>query len=116
VKPKRRRYFHQTTRAAADAIMSQGFCDGVGTYGTDREWRGVWISDMPLDSNEGACGETLLQISLNATTAELDWWEWVEEGKGYREWLIPAEFLNSRISYIGVVSYDPIRRPGATVR
>ena len=31
------------------------------------------------------------------TDAELLDFEWIEEGKPYREWLIPAEVINPRI-------------------
>jgi hypothetical protein len=37
----------------------------------------------------------LLKISLHATEEELADYEWIEEGKIYREWLLPAELLNS---------------------
>lgn len=61
-------------------------------YLTDREWSGVWVSDQPLDNSEGASGEALLQIEIveNRIAA----FEWVEAGKQYREWLVPAAVLN----------------------
>jgi hypothetical protein len=83
-------------RAAADAIMSGGFRDGVGFYGTPRRWSGVWVSDRPLDCNEGTRGDALLRIKLSTRPYELDQFEWVEEGKTYREWLVPAVFLRVR--------------------
>jgi len=33
----------------------------------------------------------------------LDQFEWVEEGKTYREWLVPAVFLNKNMTLIAVV-------------
>ena len=41
--------YHGTTIENAKRICSDGFKDTVGTYMTDREWRGVWLSDQPLD-------------------------------------------------------------------
>jgi hypothetical protein len=49
----------------------------------------------PLDANEGACGNVLLQITLDAAETDLAHYEWPEEGKSYREWLLPAAFLNT---------------------
>ena len=36
-------------------------------------------------------------IVVEMTDAELLDFEWIEEGKPYREWLIPAEVINPRI-------------------
>lgn len=56
-------------------------------------WRGVWFSDVPLDGNEGAEGEDLLSVEIpDELFAE---YEWIEDGKPYREALIPAEKVNS---------------------
>ena len=50
------------------------------------------MSDRPLDNSEGASGETLLQIEVEEPLIAA--YEWVKEGKPYREWLIPATVLN----------------------
>ncbi len=89
--------YHRTTAAGAQAILADGFRDGTGTYLTDREWSGVWLSNNPLDENEGTKGPVLLEVSVKATHREMAQFEWIEEGKPYREWLIPATFLNSRM-------------------
>jgi hypothetical protein len=52
------RVFHRTSHA--DAIMRYGFRDGEGSYGTSQMRRGVWVSDSPLDVNEGAVGDDVL--------------------------------------------------------
>jgi hypothetical protein len=44
--------YHTTTGANAEAILREGFRDGEGRYGTDRLFRGVWLSDVPLDVND----------------------------------------------------------------
>jgi hypothetical protein len=85
--------FHMTTQAAAENILRDGFRDAVGRYLTDREWSGVWVSDRPLDMNErNEGGEVLLQIDIAEDL--LAEFEWVEEGKPFREWLVPAAVLN----------------------
>jgi hypothetical protein len=88
--------WHRTRTAAARQILRAGFRDERGRYLTDREFEGVWLADCPLDENEGAYGDALLRIVLNCTEDEIRDWEWIEEGKGYREWLIPAAFINDR--------------------
>ncbi|TAL24831.1 MAG: hypothetical protein EPN99_02400 [Frankiales bacterium] len=79
------RVYHRT--AAADAIARDGFRDGGGGYLTATTWTGVWVSDVPFDENEGATGPHVFEIFLpEAAIAE---YEWVEEMKGAREWLVP---------------------------
>jgi hypothetical protein len=50
------RVFHRT--ASPEAILASGFQDATGRYMTDREWTGVWLSDRPLNFDEGAKGDT----------------------------------------------------------
>jgi len=59
---------------------------------TTHEHTGVWLSNVPLDVNEGARGDTLLQVELPVET--INDYEWIEEGKPYREWLVPARLIN----------------------
>ena len=59
-------FYHRTTSEAAADILAEGFRDGSDTYMTDHEISGVWLSDTPLDINEGACGESLLRITVDA--------------------------------------------------
>lgn len=86
------RVFHRTRTRNASAILKSGFKDAGGTYLTDRPWRGVWVSDRPLDCNEGAGGDVLLSLEIPVEVFEE--YEWVEEFKPYRESLIPAATLN----------------------
>ena len=86
--------YHRTTAASAEEILRDGFRDGTGTYPTMREHTGVWLSNRPLNIAEGAEGDTLLQVEL-AEDAIADY-EWIEEGKPYREWLIPARLINAQ--------------------
>ena len=87
--------YHRTTKASARKIFRGGFRDRSGTYGTSRTHRGVWLSNMPLDCNEGAWGDILLQIDLpEQAIADYEWIE--EEGKPYREWLVPARLITKQ--------------------
>ena len=92
-------FFHRTTPENARKIMDEGFRDARGTYLTDREFKGVWLSDIPLDCNEGARGDALLRITLSCPPEDLDDYEWVEDGQTYREWLVPAALLN-KFAYV----------------
>jgi hypothetical protein len=76
---KRMTLYHRTSRERAKQIMKDGFNEGVGHYLTDELHEGVWLSDRPLDSNEGADGDTLLVIDVEIADAELSDFEWVEE-------------------------------------
>lgn len=86
--------YHRTDPESAKQIQAHGFRDGVGYHGTTSEHSGVWLSNVPLDENEGAFGDVLLEITVSLTEAEVSEYEWVEEGKGYREFQIPAELIN----------------------
>jgi len=49
---------------------------------------GVWLA------SEGAHGNTLLEVTIEADDGFLDEFECVGEGKPYREWLIRAATIN----------------------
>ena len=81
--------YHRTN--ASSQILAEGFRDGAGTYMTDREWRGVWLSDRVLDANEGAIGDAVLFVEI--PEEEIAPYAWIQD-IGYREFLVPAELVN----------------------
>jgi hypothetical protein len=85
--------FHVCAYEAAEAILSRGFRDGHGTYGTDVELCGVWLSDRPLDANEGAWGDAVLAVNFSVPLTALADYEVIEEGRSYREWCVPARVI-----------------------
>lgn len=89
--------YHRTDPQAAESILQRGFRDGNGKYMTTTTHSGVWLSNVPLDENEGAFGDILLEVITDMTDPEIAQYEWIEEEKGYREFLIPAAVINSRI-------------------
>lgn len=105
---RKRSYYHRTSRSAAEAILREGFRDGEGFYGFEVLLRGVWLSDVPLDINEGADGDTLLAVKLTTTRADL--YEWIEKGKPYREFLCPASVLNRRARVRVLTAYEEERQ------
>jgi len=86
------RVYHRTSGEAAAAIKEAGFRDAEGTYLTRNVYRGVWFADQPLDINEGADGEVVFEVEVPEPA--LSEYEWIEEGKPYREFLVPAEVVN----------------------
>jgi hypothetical protein len=84
--------YHSTTHENAANILCEGFRDRTDHYMTENLHTGVWLSDTPLDENEGACSEALLCVELDAMVVTP--YEWVEDGKGYREFLVPATIVN----------------------
>jgi hypothetical protein len=86
-------FYHRTNQA--EAILQSGFRDFEGSYGLEgMTLQGIWLSDMPIDCNEGAKGDELLEVSLAEDCCDLDYYELIMEGRRYREWCLPAEILN----------------------
>lgn len=87
-------YFHTTDASAA--ILRDGFLDGEGGYMfATITLRGVFIANTPVDVNEGAKGEDVLEVAL-PDDLDLGDYELVQEGSTYREWCVPAELINTR--------------------
>jgi hypothetical protein len=61
------------------------------------------VSDCPLDINEGAKGDVVLMLNVPVDIFER--YEWIEQGKPYRESLIPAAILNA-LGMPRIVSVD----------
>jgi len=100
--------FHRTSEEAARAIVESGFRDSTGSYFTGEEFTGVWLSNRPLDVNEGPEGHSLLRVTIDLPESELTSYEWVNEGnESYREWLIPASLINLRAK-VEIVDEDEL--------
>lgn len=82
--------YHRTD--APDTIVSDGFHDGLTSDGTGVERIGVWVSDRALGEEEGAFGSWVIVVEVDVDVLEP--WEWIEPGKPFREFLVPAEVLN----------------------
>ena len=87
--------YHRTYEA--EAIIRGGFHDVEGIYLTPTldAHHGVWVSDRPLDEQEGALGNVVLEISGVPEAAIVDH-EWVHPVhlRSFREFLVPADVLN----------------------
>lgn len=98
------RLFHLTAERNAANILRVGFLDGTGRYMTEAEYSGVWLTNDP-DRIEGAKGDTLLVVDLDLEPAELDQFEWKDQ-RGYREWLIPSDYLQAHITALKIDGGD----------
>ena len=85
--------YHRTDQS--EHIIGEGFRDGSGRYMFDIRLTGVFVSDVPLDGNEGAKGSDLLAVDIDEGL--LGPFELVDEESvaNYREWCVPAEVLNT---------------------
>ncbi len=89
--------WHRTP--AAKEILADGWKDG-GSDGMRSAMAkpelgaGVYVSNRPLDSDEGTKGKELLRVLLAATEEAIAEFEIIEEGKPYREWCLSAALLN----------------------
>lgn len=84
--------YHRTRVESAEQILKDGFRDATGGFLTDELHSGVWFSDVPLTCNEGAKGEVVFEVEIPDEMFAAK--EWPEEGKPYREALLPAEIVN----------------------
>ena len=85
-------FYHRTSAVDAAAILREGFRDGRGRFLMDLEFTGVWLSTEPLDEDPNPHRLTLLQIEI--PEEQIAPFEWIEEGKTCREFLVPAAFVN----------------------
>ncbi len=94
---KEMRLYHATSKDAASSILKHGFKNSMGNSLANVQWTGVWLSDKPLDVEDGLrADDALLIVEIDS---DINNFEWKEEGKPYREFLVPAEIANSgRIS------------------
>ena len=67
--------YHRTRAENAESILKQGFRDATYSYGMEKTSTGVWVSDLVLAEDEGACGDTVLQIEVKVIQSDLDCYE-----------------------------------------
>ncbi len=76
------RLFHIIGNKNAEAILKEGFRDGMGTYLTDWEWSGVWFSSEPF---EGFNADTNTLFTIEIPEDVISEYEWAGPGKMIRE-------------------------------
>ena len=115
------RLYHGTTLANAEQVASSGFQDATGNFGLYSavsnepvNTTGVFFSDLVLDENEGVCSQAYFVLEIPGE--RLASYEWIEEGKGYREWCIPASLANSFFTDRTIYSWEDVPESGAAAR
>jgi hypothetical protein len=81
----------------AQAILDHGFEDGESFYHEGVLHRGVWLYDRPME-DEHEQEVDLRTVTVNVSDDLAARHEWLDEGSGYRKFLIPAEVVNG---YLG---------------
>jgi len=90
------RFYHRTSKKNAAAILHGGFRDRTATYLTNTKLIGVWVSDRIVDPDQPHL-DTVLEILIDCDEEAVKDYECKEEPPNfYREWLIPASFLNTK--------------------
>ena len=87
----RREYYYRTSRLTAKEIIRNGFEDRSGTEETGSNIRGTWFTDSPSAVSSGF-GDALIAVDLLVEVAES---YFNSDDQDYREYIIPAEVLNS---------------------
>jgi len=104
--------YYRTSSKDAQAILDGGFPDGEGTYMTGMIHCGVWLSDRPLDANDGVLGDVIFCVSI--PEALVQEYEWYQDYLSYREFLCPAELVNRHRPFTVVDEEGgPVRPPDA---
>jgi hypothetical protein len=106
MKKRRAIFYHRTNAENAQAIIESGFKNSSGYFLSNRIWTGVWLSSVPVDSEDAGEDAALLMVKLNLDENELAKWEWASEGRSYREWLIPAGIVNKHAKVEMIDQFD----------
>jgi len=106
--------YHGATRDNANQILADGFQDLTSNFGLFNavtgdpvNTTGIFFSNVVLDENEGVSSETYFVLDI--PDIELTNFEWLEEGKGYREWCVPAHLANLYLVDRTVYSWEELQ-------
>jgi hypothetical protein len=92
---RRMKVYHITQAENAVEIVADGFHDDAGTYLSRSVHKGVWVSDQLLVLLSGIDLDDLACFEIKVIEEWLIRHESIQEGKGYREFLVPAIELNN---------------------
>jgi hypothetical protein len=81
------------TTDSAETILQDGIRDGTGSYMLiGMTLTGVFLASRPVDGNEGARGDQLLEVTL-PDDLDLSQWAIEEDGVPVWVWCVPAEVI-----------------------
>jgi hypothetical protein len=76
----------------ANTILIDGLEDWNHAFRFNIRHTGVWVSDRPLEADEGPRGDAVLVFEIPESAIRE--FEWARDGADHREWLLPAALLN----------------------
>ena len=91
---RRMKVYHLTETQNAVEILAGGFHDGTGTNSSGSVHSGVWVSDQLLVFLSGIDLDDVACFEIKVLEEWLIRHESSEQGKGYRQFLVPAIELN----------------------
>jgi hypothetical protein len=104
--------FHRTTIADARQIVRNGFEDLRWAFGHEDELSevvkatGVWLSERPLEADEGPGGDAQLEVVLDLAEDTLSAFELDGVLWDTRLWVVPSAMLNPHAS-VRILEVDP---------
>ena len=105
--------YHRTSIADARAIVQNGFENQKWRFEHDepemeevKKAVGVWVSDRPLDQNEGPPGAAVVEVTLDVSEDALELFQFEGVLWDARLWVIPAEIINARAN-VRILNVDP---------
>ncbi len=105
--------YHRTSIGEARAIVHNGFEDQKWRFEHDvpgvedvKKAVGVWLSDRPLQQDEGPPGDAVLEIAMDVSEDALELFQLEGVLWDARLWIVPAELINTR-SKVRILNVDP---------
>ncbi len=104
--------YHRTTIGNARAIVQNGFenqkwrFEHEDTSGEVKKALGVWLSDRPLEGEDGPPGDAILEVVMDASEESLELFQLEGVVWEAQLWIVPAEIVNAR-STVRILQVDP---------
>ncbi len=104
--------YHRTTIGDARSIVRNGFENQKWRFEHEEESSevkkalGVWLSDRPLDGEDGPPGDAILEVVMDASEESLELFQLDGAVWEAKLWIVPAEVVNAR-SKVRILQVDP---------
>ena len=104
--------YHRTTIGNARAIVQNGFENQKWRFehedasGEVKKALGVWLSDRPLEGEDGPPGDAILEVVMDASEESLELFQLEGVVWEAQLWIVPAEIVNAR-STVRILQVDP---------
>ncbi|MSR05805.1 MAG: hypothetical protein EXR93_01855 [Gemmatimonadetes bacterium] len=103
--------YHRTLVSLARGIVKEGFGDEKWRFGDDENTgqmlsaEGVWLTDRPVDLEDGPPGAAVLEVEIDLDEESLTGFEIHGVLEGVRLFVVPAATVNPR-SRIRIAAVD----------